>query len=86
MARFNVTLAADRTEVIDHADAYQQEGPLTTFFAFAGGREVIDSWSSRLASFRTADVLAVRRIEAEAEPSVEPAFDERGSAPLLRSA
>ncbi len=76
MARFNVTLADDRSEIIDHADAYQQEGPLTTFFAFAGGREVIDSWSSRLASFRTADVMVVRRVE----------LDEQGTAPLLRSA
>lgn len=84
MARFTVTLAADRTETIDHADAYQQEGPLTTFFAFAGGREVIDSWSSRLASFRTADVLAVRRVELEGDD--ELAFDEGSSTPLLRSA
>lgn len=86
MAYFNVTLAADRTEVIEHADAYQQEGPLTTFFAFAGGREVIDSWSSRLASFRTVDVLAVRRIEPALENSEDSAFDETAVAPLLRSA
>lgn len=83
MARFNITLAADRTEIIDHADAYQQEGPLTTFFAFAGGREVIDSWSSRLASFRTADVVAVRRVEPAFH---ETAFDEGADGPLLRSA
>ncbi len=76
MARFTITLADDRSETIDHADAYQQEGPLTTFFAFAGGREVIDSWSSRLASFRTADVKTVRRVE----------LDEQGATPLLRSA
>lgn len=74
MARFTITLADDRTEIIDHADAYQQEGPLTTFFAFSAGREVIDSWSSRLASFRTADVMAVRRLDDDAV------------APLLRSA
>lgn len=86
MAQFNVTLAADRTEVIADADAYQQEGPLTTFFAFAGGREVIDSWSSRLASFRTVDVLAVRRIQPAVDIEIEPAFDESGVAPLLRSA
>lgn len=81
MARFTITLTADRTEIIDHADAYQQEGPLTTFFVFAGGREVIDSWSTRLASFRTADVVAVRRLETEGA-----ALDEAGPAPLLRSA
>lgn len=86
MARFNVTLAADRTEVINDADAYQQEGPLTTFFAFAGGREVIDSWSSRLASFRTVDVLVVRRLDPMRTDTSDPAFDESGAAPLLRSA
>jgi len=87
MARFTITLADDRTETIDHADAYQQEGPLTTFFAFAGGRQVIDSWSSRLASFRTTEVRAVRRVDAAvaATDQLDP-FDETGMAPLLRSA
>jgi len=89
MARFNISLADDRNEIIEHADAYQQEGPLTTFFAFAGGREVIDSWSSRLASFRTADVVAVRRIEdplLDGATFENHAFDERVATPLLRSA
>ena len=87
MARFTVTLVTDRSEVIDHADAYQQEGPLTTFFAFAGGREVIDSWSSRLASFRTADVMAVRRVDVDESAAGfdDVAFDEEAPAPLLRS-
>lgn len=74
MARFTVTLTDQSLEHIDHADAYQQEGPLTTFFAFSGGREVIDSWSRRLASFRTADLVVVRRL------------DESDLAPLLRTA
>lgn len=89
MARFTVTLSGDRIELVDHADAYQQEGPLTTFFAFAGGRDVIDSWSSRLASFRTSDVIAVRRSEVEAPTSLDTdgsVLDEAGSPPLLRSA
>lgn len=95
MARFTVTLADNRIETIDHADAYQQEGPLTTFFSFAGGREVIDSWSARLASFRTADVVTVRRLTTDAvfaeSATLEPdhssdAFDEAPTAPLLRSA
>ena len=54
-------------ELIDGADAYQQEGPMTTFFRRGDGRDVIDSWSTRVASFRTADLLAVRRREPATE-------------------
>jgi hypothetical protein len=53
-----------RVETIDGADAYQQEGPMTTFFRRGDGRAVIDSWSTRVASFRTADLMAVRRCES----------------------
>ena len=65
MARFLVTLADQRTEEISSADTYQQEGPLTTFFVVGSERQVIDSWSTRLASFRTADITAVRRVDEE---------------------
>ena len=51
-------------EVVTGADAYQQEGPLTTFFRTSPGRQVIDCWSTRLASFRTADIRRIRLIEA----------------------
>ena len=51
-------------ELVDGADAYQQEGPMTTFFRRGPGRAVIDSWSTRVASFRTADLLAVRLRES----------------------
>ncbi len=74
MARFTVTLTDQSIEQIDNVDAYQQEGPLTTFFLLAEGRGVIDSWSKRQASFRTADLVKIRRL------------DEPGSAHLLRSA
>jgi hypothetical protein len=40
---------------------------MTTFFRRGNGREVIDSWSTRMASFRTVDLLAVRRREAGIE-------------------
>ena len=53
------------------ADAYQLEGPLTTFFSTAPGRTVVDCWSTRLASFRTIDIRAIRRrrrAEAGAAP------------------
>jgi hypothetical protein len=61
---FEVMLRDRSVETVDGADAYQQEGPMTTFFRRGQGREVIDSWSTRIASFRTADLIAVRRCEA----------------------
>lgn len=61
MALFSVTLIDTSIEDIRDADAYQQEGPMTTFFALAEDRQVIDSWSTRLASYRTADIVKVRR-------------------------
>lgn len=61
MALFAVTLNDQSIDFVDEADAYQQEGPLTTFFAFSNGRQVVDSWSTRLASYRTADIAAIRR-------------------------
>ncbi len=61
MAAFSVELANDRIEKVQGVDAYQQEGPLTTFFAVESQRLIIDSWSTRVASFRTADIKAVRR-------------------------
>jgi hypothetical protein len=57
---FLVLLANDDTERIDDADAYQQEGPLTTFFRTSPGRNVVDCWSTRLASFRTADIRRIK--------------------------
>jgi hypothetical protein len=64
MPTFEVILRDRTVETVDGADAYQQEGPMTTFFRRGEGRAVIDSWSTRVASFRTADLLAVRRCEA----------------------
>ncbi|MGI9606194.1 MAG: hypothetical protein ACR2P0_08655 [Acidimicrobiales bacterium] len=61
MAQFWVELTDDRVEEVAGVDAYQQEGPLTTFFAADSQRLVIDAWSTRVASFRTADIRTVRR-------------------------
>jgi hypothetical protein len=66
-----VQLADDTSEVID-ADAYQQEGPLTTFFRTAPGRAVVDCWSVRLASFRTADIRVIRFQPAESSYQLVP--------------
>jgi hypothetical protein len=62
MAAYRITLADDRHERIDDADAYRQEGPLTTFFSVDSGRRVVDCWSVRLASFRTAEIRAIHRV------------------------
>jgi hypothetical protein len=61
MASYDVTLRDRSVESVDEADAYQQEGPMMTFFRVGAGRDVVDSWSTRVASFRTTDVLIVRR-------------------------
>lgn len=63
MASFEVTLRDRSTELVVGADAYQQEGPMTTFFHLGEGRDVVDCWSTRVASVRTADVLLVRRCD-----------------------
>lgn len=61
VAIFTVCLTNDRTETVSGATAYQPEGPLTTFFAANSTRGVIDSWATRVASFRTADLVSIRR-------------------------
>ena len=62
MPSYQVTLK-DRTveEVID-AHAYQQEGQMTTFFRNDEPRHVVDSWSSRIFSVRTSEVLMIRQL------------------------
>ena len=59
---YQVVLSGERLELVEGADAYVQEGPLTTFFQGRDGRAVLDSWSRRLASFRTADIVSVRLV------------------------
>jgi hypothetical protein len=65
-----ITLVDEAVEVVVGADAYQQEGPLTTFFRTSPGRAVVDCWSTRLASFRTADIRKIRCDDAA--PSFAP--------------
>lgn len=63
MASFEVRMGDRTIEVVDGADAYQQEGQMTTFFATRRG--VVDSWATRVASYRTAEILSVRRATDE---------------------
>jgi hypothetical protein len=60
---YEITLKDQAHERIEGADAYAQEGQLTTFFRTTSDRQVVDCWSVRLASFRTSEILAVRRLE-----------------------
>jgi hypothetical protein len=71
MANYNVTLKDRTVEVIDGADAYQQEGQMTTFFATREGRDVVDCWSTRVASFRTSEIVIIRRHARLAERTGE---------------
>lgn len=66
MTTFQITLKDRSTEEIVGADAYQQEGQMTTFFRTASGRDVLDTWATRIASFRTSEVMIIRRIDPDA--------------------
>ncbi|MDQ1428365.1 MAG: hypothetical protein QOK39_1841 [Acidimicrobiaceae bacterium] len=57
---YEVRLKTGDRELVAGADAYQQEGPLTTFFQTRQGRATIDSWARRVASYRTADIVRIR--------------------------
>ncbi len=77
MPMHEVTMKDGSIERIDGTDAYHQEGPMTTFFSIEPSRHVVDTWSTRVASFRTAEIVAVRRL-----PTTTAAAQERA----LRSA
>jgi hypothetical protein len=66
---YDITLRDAGPQRVEGADAYVQEGQLTTFFRTSSARQAIDCWSVRLASFRTSDILAVRRVEGRASTS-----------------
>jgi hypothetical protein len=65
---FEVHFTDERTTVVTGADAYEQAGPLTTFFARNGGAgRLASAFSVRVASFRTDRLLEIRRLAAVAE-------------------
>ncbi|MCC5950463.1 MAG: hypothetical protein JJU45_00050 [Acidimicrobiia bacterium] len=70
MQQFEVVLRDGTVERVDGADAYQPEGQLTSFFALGDGRTTVDSWSTRVASVRTAEIVVVRRCAAADAPVV----------------
>jgi hypothetical protein len=64
---FEVVLQDSRVERVT-ADAYQPEGPITSFFRLGDGRRTIDAWATRVASVRTSSIILVRRVD---EPFVD---------------
>lgn len=63
---FEVVLTDRRVEHVARADAFAQEGIMTSFFLLGDGRRTIDTWATRVASVRTSQILLVRRLDAEA--------------------
>lgn len=63
MSTFEILLAGDDDAHVVAADAYAQEGPLTTFFCCDSTHVRLDSWAERLASFRSAEIRAIRRVD-----------------------
>lgn len=61
---YDVVLVDGTHETVHGVDAYAQESSMTTFFRSDGGRQTVDCWSVRVASFRTDHILAIRRHEA----------------------
>lgn len=85
MAQFAIQLTKGETITISEADTYQFEGPLTTFFSTGSSRQVIDSWSTRVASYRTADIVSIERFDlvlplesGEGEPVASPTTTSAG--------
>ncbi len=58
---FEVTLDDESTERVDGADSYSLEGPLTTFYGNDRPRP-LDSWSVKVASYRTERITRIRRL------------------------
>ena len=69
---FEVVLQDRQVERVNDADAFVQEGPLTSFFRLGEGRRTIDAWSTRVASVRTSSILIVRQVDGDRPTSVAP--------------
>ena len=61
---FDITLRDHSTEFVGDADTFAHEKVMTTFYRTENSRRAVDCWSIPLASFRTAEILMIRRSEA----------------------
>jgi hypothetical protein len=60
---FLVRFDDDTTTMVQGADAYEQEGPLTTFFDRNGAGRLASAFADRMASFRTSQIVEIRRAD-----------------------
>ena len=68
---FVVYFEDDTTTIVDAADSYEQEGPLTTFFDRNGGGRLASAFAVRVASFRTSKIVEVRRETESTMPAAQ---------------
>jgi hypothetical protein len=61
---FVVSFEDETSTIVSDADAYEQEGPLTTFFDRNGGGRLSSAFTERVASFRTNRISEIRRLDA----------------------
>ena len=73
---YRVTLRDRTTETVFGSDAFCHERVMTTFYRTANTRGAVDCWATPLASFRTDEILMIRRSEAGA-------LGAQGMAPLV---
>jgi len=73
----DVVLADGEVIEVLGANAYVQEGPLTTFFHSGRSRAAIDSWAERVASFKTSEIRRIIRRHPPTLRAVPVDGDER---------
>ena len=73
----DIVLADGEVVEILGANAYVQEGPLTTFFHSGRSRAAIDSWAERVASFKTTEIRRIIRRHPPTLRAVPVDGDER---------
>jgi hypothetical protein len=81
---FVVHFEDDTTTIVDAADSYEQEGPLTTFFDRNGGGRLASAFAVRVASFRTSKIVEVRR-ESVSTTATTPQSSMRSSSSTTTS-
>lgn len=73
----DIVLADGEVVEIPGANAYVQEGPLTTFLHSGRSRASFDSWAERVASFNTPEIRRIIRRHPPALRAVPADGDER---------